>query len=102
MRSLIAHGIGIGGIGGIGRHASSFALAAATTALLFSVSFATGRTMPIAPSDLGELETTGLRGAAAGAMFLTSVTGATDRKLGGSDPEQRRGDPERGVARRVA
>ena len=79
VRSLIAHG---NGIGGIERRACSFALAAATTALLFSVSFATGRAVPIAPSDLGELETPGLRGAAAGAMFLTSVTGATDGKLG--------------------
>ena len=44
--------------------------------------FATRRASPIPPPDLGEVETSRLGGAAARAVLLVAVAGATDRKLG--------------------
>ncbi len=79
LRSLIAHGIGVGGIPG---QACNFALTTATATLLFSVCFATRRASTIPPPDLGEVETSRLGGAAARAVLLVAVAGATDGKLG--------------------
>jgi hypothetical protein len=79
LRSLIAHGIGVGAIPS---RACSFALTTATATLLLSVGFATRRASPIPPPDLGEVETSRLGGAAARAVLLVAVTGAADRKLG--------------------
>ena len=79
LRSLIAHGIGVGGFTS---QAGSLALTTAAATLLLSVCFATRRTSPIPPPDLGEVETSRLCGAAARAVLLVAVAGATDRKLG--------------------
>ncbi len=79
LRSLIAHGIGVGGLPS---QACSFALTTAAATLLLSVCFATRRASPIPPPDLGEVETSRLAGAAARAVILVAVAGATDRKLG--------------------
>ena len=79
LRSLIAHGIGDGGFPS---QPCGFALTTAAATLLISVCFATRRTSPIPPPDLGEVETSRLSGAAARAVLLVAVAGATDRKLG--------------------
>jgi len=79
LRSLIAHGIGVGGVR---REARSLALAAATATLLLSVRLTTRRAAPISPPDLRELETSGLGSTATRAVLLASVAGATDRELG--------------------
>ena len=79
LRSLIAHGIGVGRFPS---RACSFALPIASATLLLSVCFATRRASPIPPPDLGEVETSRLGGAAARAVLLIAVAGATDRKLG--------------------
>ncbi|MEO6772233.1 MAG: hypothetical protein ABI467_04325 [Kofleriaceae bacterium] len=49
---------------------------------------ATGRASPIAPSDLGEVKTPAFGGAAACAVPLPSVAGATDRKLNAAPTAQ--------------
>lgn len=79
LRSLIAHGIGVGGFPS---QACGFALTTAAATLLLSVCFATCWASPIPPPDLGEVETSRLGGAAARAVLLVAVAGATDRKLG--------------------
>ena len=79
LRSLIAHGIGVGRFPS---QACSFALTTASPTLLLSVCFATRRASPIPPPDLGEVGASRLRCAAARAVLLVAVTGATDRKLG--------------------
>jgi len=66
LRSLIAHGIGVGGFPS---QACSFALTTATATLLLSVCFATRRASPIPPPDLGEVETSRLVSAARAASF---------------------------------
>jgi len=79
LRSLIAHGIGVGGFP---RQACSFALTTAAATLLLPVCFATRRASPIPPPDRGEVETSRLGGAAARAVLLVAVAGATHGKLG--------------------
>ncbi len=79
LRSLIAHGIGVGALR---RQASGLALTTATATLLLSVCFATRRASPVPPPDLDEVEASRLRGAAARAVLLAAVAGATDGKLG--------------------
>ena len=78
LRSLIAHGIGVVGFP---NQAGSFALTTAAATLLLSVCFATRRASPIPTPDLGEVETPSLGGAAARAVLLVAVAGATDGKL---------------------
>ena len=79
LRRLIAHGIGIGDVP---RQARSLALTTATETLMLSVCGATGRASPIAPPDLGEVASSRLGGTAARAVFLSSVAGTADGKLG--------------------
>ncbi len=79
LRSLIAHGIGLGRFPS---QARSLAPTIATATLLLSMCFATRRASPIPPPDLGEVDASRLRCAAARAVLLVAVAGATDRKLG--------------------
>ena len=85
LGSLIAHGIGIGGVPS---HPRSLTLTTATATLLLSVCFTTRGASPIPPPDLGEVETSRLGGAAARAVLLAPIARTTDGKLGAAPTAQ--------------
>ncbi len=102
--SVIAHGIGVGRAR---RQAPRGASTATAATLLLAVGVATGRASPIAPSYFGEVKAPALGGAAACAVPLPSVAGATDRKLSTAPTAQLETDgvnasPMRVFALRVA
>jgi hypothetical protein len=80
LRSLIAHGIGVGGF--LSQPCSFALTTAAAATFLLSVCFATRKASPIPPPDLGEVETSRLGGTAARGVLLVAIAGATDRKVG--------------------